>query len=504
MPEDHSRGILPFHSCCDHHSPTARPCRVGWLPLTPLGHLVMSLTMQACDTGAGGSFTLPAFSSKSMTTLGSASIQQDVLLGKNVLVLTEATSSQSGAACVKGAIDLQTNAEFSASFEFRFSGAGGMSDSEGEGADGMVWFMPTADNFVGGTGGGMGYSGVKNSVAVEFDTWDNGEDACDTNGNHIGINVDGDTCSIASAPVPGRLNDGSSFYVFVEYKASTLSIFLSSSPAHPPSPVLSQPAMDLATSFGTKSGKTQAHMCFGAATGGAWGRHAVEAVAFSAASTPFVCAPGFYALGAVAEGALCLRWSECSPVAVFAVLGRCARAAAGTRPPALAPTWRAHPLTFRTPTANLVHTTPTRPAAACGDGELQLGEEECDWKLDDTYCARDCTVIGLCEEASQSLYPFILYTTRQIEGFPPPDATHYVNGFTDLSQPKGYCTFSPPEFNKVANSASAPYGCGGGISSGIAYNFTVTFVEPAAQGGTWQFEFGGDFGGGGVFLLDEG
>ena len=76
------------------------------------------------------------------------------------------------------------NVSFSTVFSFEILSRGGLAG----GADGLTFTVQTNANNVGGIGGGLGYQGIGNSVAVEFDTYDNGEFG---GSNHVGIDVNG-------------------------------------------------------------------------------------------------------------------------------------------------------------------------------------------------------------------------------------------------------------------------------------------------------------------------
>ena len=64
--------------------------------------------------------------------------------------------------------------------------------------------MQTNSNTAGGSGGGIGYDGIPNSVAVEYSTYNNSF-PLDSDGNHIGIDLGGSVQSVATAPVATRL-----------------------------------------------------------------------------------------------------------------------------------------------------------------------------------------------------------------------------------------------------------------------------------------------------------
>ena len=95
--------------------------------------------------------------------------------------LTAASASQRGAIWTQSMIDL------SQSFDYTFCLNLG---SNNGGADGMVFVLQNMNNNTVGTNGGtLGYDIYTNSsVAVEFDTWDNGPTKGDIPADHISIN----------------------------------------------------------------------------------------------------------------------------------------------------------------------------------------------------------------------------------------------------------------------------------------------------------------------------
>lgn len=109
---------------------------------------------------------------------------------------------------------------FSTFFAFRISEPGN------GGADGIVLVAQTVSASLGEVGGGMGYAGVPNSLAIEFDTWQNGWDADD---NHTGLLINGDVEHKDFPPVPldAQLESGAVWYSWVDYDGETLSLRLS-------------------------------------------------------------------------------------------------------------------------------------------------------------------------------------------------------------------------------------------------------------------------------------
>ena len=120
----------------------------------------------ACSVGGG------------LTCVGNTAVTSG-----GALRLTPATTSQSGAGYSTTAIALGTGATFSTTFQFQITNRGGIAP-----ADGLTFVVAAATAGLGGVGGGMGYLGVPNSVAVEFDTYDNGEAG---GSNHVGVDSNG-------------------------------------------------------------------------------------------------------------------------------------------------------------------------------------------------------------------------------------------------------------------------------------------------------------------------
>lgn len=188
-----------------------------------------------------------------------------------VLRLTPAATSKGGSAFSVNQISLLNNASFSTFFKFRISGSGGISDGDGAGADGLAFVVQTVANNVGGIGGGIGYSGIASSVGIEFDTYNNGA-GDGHNGNHVGIDLNGNTASVARQNIATRMNDGNIWYSWIDYNGLThdLEVRLAQSNSRPLSPTLSH-NVNLA-SAGVLN-QTSAFVGFTAATGSAYGNH---------------------------------------------------------------------------------------------------------------------------------------------------------------------------------------------------------------------------------------
>ncbi len=147
------------------------------------------------------------------------------------------------------------------------------------GADGFAFLVQnSAPDAIGGLGYGIGYEGISDSVAVEFDTWAN---YWEGDGNHISVNTLGTSpntsnhsASLGATSAIPNLSDGSIHLAKVAYVPGTLRVFLDDLTT----PVLTVP-LDLTTRLSLDSGK--AWVGFTASTGGAWETHDVLSWAFS-------------------------------------------------------------------------------------------------------------------------------------------------------------------------------------------------------------------------------
>ncbi len=190
----------------------------------------------------------------------------------NALRLTDGLS-QGGSAFLTDAISLAMDASFSTTFQFQISDPVGSSDTDGQGADGLVFVVQTVANNVGGIGGGIGYQGISNSVGIEFDTWNNGF-WDDYNGNHVGINLNGNINSVVQANIDtvtvGRLNNGNVWSAWIDYDGLTdlLEVRISTGSLRPAAALLSY-NVDLTTVLGS----TNAFVGFTSGTGAAGGDH---------------------------------------------------------------------------------------------------------------------------------------------------------------------------------------------------------------------------------------
>jgi hypothetical protein len=201
-----------------------------------------------CVTTARADFLYADFSSTAGLTLNGSATTAATGSGV-VLRLTPAATGQGGSAFTTSQISLGAGAEFSTFFQFRFTNPGGISP-----ADGIAFVLQTVNNNVGGAGGGLGYVGINNSVAVEFDTFNNGPGANDPNGNHVavdtngalngpGIIVNGQSNCNNVATVGGTPNcmaNGDIWSVWIDYDGTNLRVALADNSLVRPADIINQ------------------------------------------------------------------------------------------------------------------------------------------------------------------------------------------------------------------------------------------------------------------------
>ncbi len=116
---------------------------------------------------------------------------------------------------------------FDLNFCFRIYKNGGKKD----GGEGLALLIHNNEAFNknGGKGEGLGYSGIPNSIAVEFDVLDTE----DMGGPHVSIQSNGvypnshdKAASLASMPLPGNIKDGKTHTARIHYVNPMMTIYL--------------------------------------------------------------------------------------------------------------------------------------------------------------------------------------------------------------------------------------------------------------------------------------
>lgn len=184
---------------------------------------------------------------------------------RTVLRVTPSLFNQSGSVFSTSPITLGSEYSFSTRFTFNFN------NPQAGGADGLVFVVQPNSNTVGGLGGGIGYSGIPNSLGVEFDNWNNG--SVDSNSdNHIGVDLNGNIASSALILSPFTLDGGTDLTAWVDYNGALdlLEVRFNNSAARPVAPLLSY-TVDLAAVIGNPN----AFVGFTSGTGSAAANHDV-------------------------------------------------------------------------------------------------------------------------------------------------------------------------------------------------------------------------------------
>jgi len=133
--------------------------------------------------------------------------------------LTPDLTGQSGAVWDQNQIDLSN------SFDATFCLTLGSHDADG--ADGFAFVLRGVGSAtLGSVGGGIGYQGISPSVAIEFDTWDNGTSFDDITEDHTGIYVNADYITPLVAAVPlnpagSNVEDGQYHNARIVWNATT-------------------------------------------------------------------------------------------------------------------------------------------------------------------------------------------------------------------------------------------------------------------------------------------
>jgi len=206
------------------------------------------------------------------------------IISSSYLRLTPNAGNQAGSAFWKQKISLPDNMSFSTYFTSKMI--------PGSRADGMTFCIQQASNNAGSSGGGLGYQGMPGkSIAVEYDTYNNGE----LNNNHIALDINGvlhGSTNVVASPVD--LADGAMKYNWIEYNGVTqiLEVRISNTNVRPTAATLSV-SINLASNF---AGISDFYFGYTAATGGATEEHDVYSALVAPNSTP-LSSTGSYSQG---------------------------------------------------------------------------------------------------------------------------------------------------------------------------------------------------------------
>lgn len=184
--------------------------------------------------------------------------------GRTVMRLSPSKFFKSGSVFNSSAITFGSLYSFSTRFTFNLNA------QQGGGADGFVFVIQPNGNAVGGSGGGIGYGGIRNSLGVEFDTFNNGRIDQNSN-NHIGIDLNGSLASLVqNNTLPFILDSRRDLTSWIDYDGATrrIEVRLNNSNTRPLSAILSY-TFDLAAVIGSPN----AFVGFTSGTGGGAANH---------------------------------------------------------------------------------------------------------------------------------------------------------------------------------------------------------------------------------------
>jgi len=244
---------------------------------------------------------------------------QDASLTANLLRLTSATENQVGAAWYNSRVNVQGG--FTTSFQFQITDRGGHTpDWEpgvvNNGADGFAFVIQNAAPApIGLYASGVGYYGIANSLAIEFDTWHNKPSYCEPNGNHVAVNSLGtaqnrpEHCqsnepdgapvnpTLGITTISQDMSNGTIYNVLINYTPGQLSVFFGSLLT----PVLTV-NVDLGSLLSLQNG-TGAFIGFTSSTGGAWENHDILKWSYSGVPEPSAMLLAAAGLGLIALSA---------------------------------------------------------------------------------------------------------------------------------------------------------------------------------------------------------
>ncbi|MCX6146845.1 MAG: L-type lectin-domain containing protein [Candidatus Kapabacteria bacterium] len=123
-------------------------------------------------------------------------------LKNDIIYLTENYNNQSGSAWKNSPVDITSG--FTSTFTFEFRNGDNRLNYDGslEGGDGVAFVIAGEPFGVGTYGAGIGYSGLKKAVAIEFDTYRNNVETVDPNGNHAAFQIPDETGNVTSKHSP--------------------------------------------------------------------------------------------------------------------------------------------------------------------------------------------------------------------------------------------------------------------------------------------------------------
>ena len=274
-----------------------------WTCRIPLAYVrfgtALALGFGVATAAQASVVTYSGFASTTGLTLVGSAVTTTTTDG-TVLRLTPAVGGESGAAYSTSPVTLGSNDIFSTTFSFRFT-----NPSSPTPADGITFVLAASPSGLGSSGQGLGYGGVTNSLAVEFDTYNNGSGDANSS-NHIAIDTNGVLTDTAAAfPYGlqdcagsglGCMSNGDLWNVTIGYTGTDLSVAVQDA-GNPIDNIITAYPIDIATYLGTSA----AYVGFTGSTGGSYENQDIVAWSFAnttqLAPDPVSEPPGVAVLG---------------------------------------------------------------------------------------------------------------------------------------------------------------------------------------------------------------
>jgi hypothetical protein len=185
--------------------------------------------------------------------------------GRQVLRLNLSENDRLGSAFLTQPLG-NSSLSFSTAFSFQITRV-----PDYEPGDGLTFVLQgQGPDAIGGDGWQLGYGGITPSLAVEFDTYNNGTDD-QSNSNHVAIDVNGVLGTVSQYNnLTTPMNNGAVWYAWVDYDggARRLEVRLAETEVRPERPILAA-----RLSLANLLGGGQLWAGFTAATGGAYELH---------------------------------------------------------------------------------------------------------------------------------------------------------------------------------------------------------------------------------------
>ncbi len=223
----------------------------------PIGNVTLLAPRTATITILDDEFLSPLVAFNDFSRIDNLVLNGTATQTENSLQLTPNSGNRTGTAFFKRPLAIDTNTSFSTQFQFQLTGGT-------DGADGFTFIVHNdakGAKAIGEASENLGYSGIENSLAIEFDTYRN---PFDSGNNQISLLRDGNIDRpLAVIDAPFDLNGGNPLTAWIDYVSASkqLQVYLSNTGTKPATAALAY-NIDLATAIGS-----QAYLGFSAATG---------------------------------------------------------------------------------------------------------------------------------------------------------------------------------------------------------------------------------------------